>query len=174
MRVHPALVPDGELLASVEGVMNAVLVNGNAAGDTLYYGAGAGALPTASSVVADVIEFARGQRPYLPALVSDNEVRVLPIEEVTSEFYLRIPSLDKPGVFARVATILSEHDISIEAAIQKEQAVHTETQEAWVPIIILTGPVLESVMNDAIAEVQELPTVVGDICRIRVELLGDG
>jgi homoserine dehydrogenase len=173
MRVHPALIPDHELLASVEGVMNAVLVNGNAAGDTLYYGAGAGALPTASSVVADVIEFARGQQPYLPALVSDNEIRILPIEEVTSGFYLKIPSLDKPGVFARVATILSEHDISIEAAIQKEQAVHTETQEAWVPIIILTGPVLESVMNEAIAEVQQLPTTVGDICRIRVELLGD-
>ncbi|HEY5646684.1 MAG TPA: homoserine dehydrogenase [Pseudomonadales bacterium] len=173
MRVHPALVPEKELLASVEGVMNAVLVNGNAAGDTLYYGAGAGALPTASSVVADVIEIARGQRPYLPALVSDNAVRILPIDEVSSGYYLKIPSLDKPGVFARVATILSEHDISIEAAIQKEQAVHTETQEAWVPIIILTEPVLESVMNEAIARVQELPAVVGQICRIRVELLND-
>ncbi len=173
MRVHPALIPETELLASVDGVMNAVLVNGNAAGDTLYYGAGAGALPTASSVVADVIEFARGQKPYLPALVSDNEIRVLPIEEVTSGYYLKIPSLDKPGVFARVATILSEHDISIEAAIQKEQAVHTETQEAWVPIIILTEPVQESVMNAAIAEVQQLPAIVGEIRRIRVELLGD-
>jgi len=173
MRVHPTLIPDSQLLASVNGVMNAVLVNGNATGDTLYYGAGAGGLPTASSVMADLIDIARGHSPDLPAMRRGNEVRLQGIEEVITGFYLRIPSLDKPGVFARVATILSEADISIEAAIQKEQAIHTETQEAWVPIIILTPPVRESVMMKALEAVQEMPEVVGDIRRIRVEHLSD-
>ena len=173
MRVHPTLIPEDQLLASVDGVMNAVLVNGDAAGDTLYYGAGAGAGPTASSVVADLIDIARGQRPNLPGMIEDNTAHLVDIEEVTTGFYLKIPSLDKPGVFAQVATILSEREISIEAAIQKEQAIHTETSEAWVPIIILTQPVRERVMNDAIRAVQQLPEVVGQIGRIRVEHLGD-
>lgn len=173
MRVHPTLIPDSQLLASVNGVMNAVLVNGNAAGDTLYYGAGAGSLPTASSVLADLIDIARGNRPDIPEMLDANEIRLQGIDEVVTGFYLRIPSRDKPGVFAKVATILSELDISIEAAIQKEQAIHTETSEAWVPIIILTQPVRESVMNKAMAAVQQLPDVVGEIRRIRVEHLGD-
>ncbi len=173
MRVHPTLIPETQLLASVNGVMNAVLVNGNAAGDTLYYGAGAGALPTASSIVADLIDIARGHRPDVPEMLAANEVRLQGIEEVVTGFYLRIPSLDKPGVFARLATILSEHDISIEAAIQKEQAIHMETSEAWVPIVILTQPVRESVMIRALDAVQKLPEVVGGIRRMRVEHLSD-
>jgi homoserine dehydrogenase len=173
LRVHPTLIPETELLASVNGVMNAVLVNGNAAGDTLYYGAGAGARPTASAVVADLIDIARGHRPDLPGMAPRDAVEVVPMETVTTGFYLKIPSLDKPGVFARVATILSEHDISIEAAIQKEQAIHTETQDAWVPIIILTGPVREGVMVRALSAVQAMPAVVGPITRIRVEHLDD-
>jgi homoserine dehydrogenase len=173
MRVHPTLIPASQLLASVNGVMNAVLVNGNAAGDTLYYGAGAGALPTASSVVADLIDIARGHRPDLPVMLDADEVRLQDIEEAITGFYLRIPSLDKPGVFAKVATLLSEQNISIEAAIQKEQAVHDESEDAWVPIIILTQPVRESVMIQALAAVQELPEVVGEIRRIRVEHLGN-
>ena len=173
MRVHPTLIPDSQLLASVSGVMNAVVVNGNAAGDTLYYGAGAGALPTASAVMADLIDIARGHRPDLPVMLDANEVRLQGIEQAMSGFYLRIPSLDKPGVFARVATLLSERDISIEAAIQKEQAVHDESEAAWVPIIILTQPVRESVMIEALAAVQELPEVVGEIHRIRVEHLSE-
>jgi homoserine dehydrogenase len=148
-------------------------VNGNATGDTLYYGAGAGALPTASSVAADLIGIARGGRSDLPAMLSDNQLNVLKIQDVTTGYYLKIPSLDKPGVFARVATILSEREISIEAAIQKEQAIHTEMGDAWVPIIILTQPVRESVMNEALQAVQALPDVVGEIRRIRVEHLGD-
>ena len=173
MRVHPTLIPTSQLLASVNGVMNAVLVNGNAAGDTLYYGAGAGALPTASSVLADLIDIARGHRPDLPVMLDANEVRLQGIEEAITGFYLRIPSLDKPGVFAKVATLLSEQNISIEAAIQKEQAVHDESEEAWVPIIILTQPVQESVMIQALAAVQDLPEVVGEIHRIRVEHLSN-
>lgn len=174
MRVHPTLIPQEQLLASVNGVMNGVLVCGDATGDTLYYGAGAGALPTASSVVADLIDIARGRRPDLPSMLDGNQVHMQGIEEVTTGFYLRIPSLDKPGVFARVATILSELDISIEAAIQKEQAIHTDTQESWVPIIILTQPVRESVMERALTAVQEMPEVIGEIRRIRVEHLADG
>jgi homoserine dehydrogenase len=173
MRVHPTLIPERELLASVNGVMNAVLVNGNAAGDTLYYGAGAGGLPTASAVVADLIDLARGNGPDLPTVLDDNAIRIAGIEDVVTGYYLKIPSLDKPGVFAKVATILSERDISIEAAIQKEQAIHTETEQAWVPIIILTQPVPERVMNDAIEAVRRLPEVVGPIGRIRVEHLDD-
>ena len=111
---------------------------------------------------------------HLPILADANEVRLQGIEQATSGYYLRIPSLDKPGVFAKVATLLSERDISIEAAIQKEQAVHDESEAAWVPIIILTQPVRESVMIEALAAVQELPEVVGEIHRIRVEhLSGD-
>jgi homoserine dehydrogenase len=170
MRVHPTLIPDGQLLASVNGVMNAVLVSGSASGETLYYGPGAGGLPTASSVVADLIDIARGRPAELP-VTEDAGVRMRRIEEITTGYYLKIPSLDKPGVFARVATILSERDISIEAAIQKEQAIHTETGSAWVPIIILTEPVREAVMNEAIAEVQSMPEVIADIRRIRVEHL---
>ena len=152
--------------------MNAVLVNGNAAGETLYYGAGAGALPTASSVVGDLVDLARGYRPVPATARLDAAPRLLPMEEVTTGFYLKIPSLDRPGVFAKVATLLSEREISIEAAIQKEQAIHAESGPPWVPIIILTQPVREAVMIDAMAAVQELPEVVGTIRRIRVEHFG--
>ena len=169
LRVHPTLVPDQQLLASVNGVMNAVVVHGNASGDTLYYGAGAGALPTASAVVADLIDIARGQA-VAPRLYRQRDaVTVASIDDVETGFYLRIPSLDKPGVFAQVATILSQHDISIEAAIQKEQAVHLENQEPWVPIIILTEEIRESVVTQAIEAVQRLPQVVGKVRSMRVE-----
>ena len=172
LRVHPTLVPQQQLLASVNGVMNAILVNGNAAGDTLYYGAGAGALPTASAVVADLIDIARGLS-LLPVATSEGETRVLSIEDVECGYFLKIPSLDKPGVFAKVATILSDQKISIEAAIQKEQAIHAESQHAWVPIIILTQRVREGVMNQALEAVQQLPEVVGEITRLRVEQFVD-
>jgi homoserine dehydrogenase len=180
MRVHPTLVPETQLLANVNGVMNAVLVNGNAAGSTLYYGAGAGSLPTASAVVADLIEVARWSacRPDTAVAAAMVEpppaLPAVPIERCTSAFYLRIPSLDRPGVFARVATLLSERDISIESALQRAQAIHAESQQAWVPIVIVTQPVPERVMNDAVAAVQALPDVVGEVVRIRVEDFGNG
>lgn len=173
LRVHPTLVPEKQLLASVNGVMNAILVNGNAAGDTLYYGAGAGSLPTASAVVADLIDIARGAS-LPPVATAASDTRILSIEDVECGFFLKIPSLDKPGVFAKVATILSERKISIEAAIQKEQAIHTDSQDAWVPIIILTQRVREGVMNQALEAVQRLPEVVADITRLRVEHFLDG
>jgi len=173
LRVHPTLVPEKQLLASVNGVMNAILVNGNAAGDTLYYGAGAGSLPTASAVVADLIDIARGAS-LPPVALAASDTRILSIEDVECGFFLKIPSLDKPGVFAKVATILSERKISIEAAIQKEQAIHTDSQDAWVPIIILTQRVREGVMNQALEAIQRLPEVVADITRLRVEYFLDG
>lgn len=172
VRVHPTLVPNHRLLANVNGVMNAIVVHGHAAGDTLFYGAGAGDLPTASAVVADLIEIARGTalRPQRP---TGAELEVVPIVESASAYYLKIPSLDRPGVFARVATILSEHDISIESAVQRAAAIHSETQQAWVPIVIVTNRVPERAMNEALARVQALSGVVGEITRIRVEDLDD-
>jgi len=188
-RVHPTLVPEAHLLANVNGVMNAVLVHGDAAGDTLYYGAGAGGLPTASAVVADLVEIARAWPGGRPAAAADEPaaaaagsaeaagdglpapapiLAALPIAACTSAYYLRIPSLDRPGVFARVATLLSERDISIESALQLAQAVHSETGEAWVPIVIVTQPVEERVIDDALAAVQALAEIVGPVVRIRV------
>ncbi|MEZ5558335.1 MAG: homoserine dehydrogenase [Pseudomonadales bacterium] len=170
-RVHPALVPAGHMLASVDGVMNAVLIHSNAAGDTLYVGAGAGALPTASAVVADLIDVARDTAGP-PAPDPDVDQRMLGIEDIVSAYYLRIPALDRPGVFARVATVLSEYEISIEAAVQRAEAVHRDDGGPWVPIIIVTQDVPERVMNEALAAVQALPDVVGQIMRIRVADLG--
>lgn len=172
VRVHPTLIPEYRLLANVRGVMNAIVVHGDAAGDTLYYGAGAGGLPTASAVVADLIEIARG-KALLPERGDGDGLEVVPIIDSESAYYLRIPSLDRPGVFARVATILSEHNISIESAMQKAEAIHAETQQAWVPIVIITQRVAERTMNEALAAVQALSEVVGEITRIRVEDLDD-
>ena len=172
-RVHPTLVPKASMLASVGGAMNAVWMEGDAAGPTLHYGAGAGALPTASAVVADVIAIARGAAP--PHRTGGRPLVVLPMERITSACYLRIPSLDAPGVFAEVAAILGRQGISIEAAIQREQAVRAaDASGAWVPIVILTAPVAEGAMDAALALVQKMPEVVGKITRIRVEHLADG
>jgi homoserine dehydrogenase len=168
MRVHPTLVPDTHLLAHVDGVMNAVLIHGDAAGDTLFYGAGAGELPTASSVVADLIDLARGTA-LPPAANRSVDLAVLPIQQSVTAHYLRIPSLDRPGAFARVATLLSEYDISIEAAIQRAKAIHTESKEHWVPIVIVTQPVIERQVTEAVTALQALPDVVGEVVRIRVE-----
>ena len=167
-RVHPTLVPESSLLAGVSGVMNAVWIDGEGIGPTLYYGAGAGAMPTASAVAADLIAIAHGDAPA--CCTGAKQQPVLPIERVVSAFYLRIPSRDAPGVFAEVAAILGRHGISIEGAIQRPGAVRSGAGGAsWVPIVILTAPVAEGAMAAALQQVQELPEVVGDIARIRVE-----
>jgi homoserine dehydrogenase len=172
LRVHPTLIPQQQLLASVDGVMNAVMFNSDAAGDTLYYGAGAGAGPTASAVVADLIDIAAGGAQRGVVAGQSPTVDVIPVEQTQSGFYLNIPSLDQPGVFARAATILSDHGISIDAVIQKEHPAQPDTEHAWVPIVILTHPVSEGVMNDAMAQLQAMPEVVDTIKRIRVEHFG--
>ena len=164
-RVHPALVPDSELLAKVSGVMNAVMVHGDAVGSTLHTGPGAGGMPTASAVVADLVELARGTLA-IPA-PAQAEPPSLGLAGVVCPHYLKIPAIDQPGVFAEVADVLSRHRISIEAVIQRPQAIRSG-EEPWVPIIILTDEVAETEVELAVAELGNLAGVSGSIARIRV------
>ena len=175
LRVHPTLIPAKRLIANVEGVMNAILVKGDAVGATLYYGAGAGAEPTASAVVADLVDVTRmhtadpGNRvPHLafqPDALSDTPI--LPMDEVRSGYYLRLNALDRPGVLAEVTRILANLEISIEAIIQKEP----REGESSVDIIMLIHRTLEKNINRAIVEIEALSTIPGPITRIRVEEL---
>ncbi len=175
LRVHPTLIPYRRLIANVDGVMNAIVVTGDAVGPTLYYGAGAGAEPTASAVVADLVDVVR-------ALTSDPENRVphlafqpdalsdfpiLPMEEVETAYYLRMQATDRPGVLADVTRILADHSISIEAILQKEPVDGMSS----VSVIILTQRVLERQMNQAVARIQALDTISGEVTRIRLEHL---
>ncbi|MCF1183517.1 homoserine dehydrogenase [Marichromatium gracile] len=175
LRVHPTLIPERRLLANVDGVMNAVLVKGDAVGPTLYYGAGAGALPTASAVVADLVDVVRtlttdpsNRVPHLafqPDELADTPV--LEMEAVETAYYLRLSALDQPGVMARIASILGEHGISIEAIKQQEPG----EGETHVPLVMLTHRVLERQMNAALDQIEALDSVQGEIIRIRVEML---
>ncbi|MBU6953743.1 MULTISPECIES: homoserine dehydrogenase [unclassified Hahella] len=173
LRVHPTLVPETQLIAKVDGVMNAVMVDGDAVGPTLYYGAGAGAEATASAVVADLVDIARASRQGVavgvPSLGHNpehlNDLEVVPVEEVVSAYYLRILVQDHPGVLANVAQILSEHSINIESIVQKESEQH----DGLIPMIMLTHRVQEMNMNHALAVIEALPDVVGKVTRIRVE-----
>jgi len=176
LRVHPTLIPARRLIANVDGVMNAVLVKGDAVGPTLYYGAGAGAEPTASAVVADVIDVVRAlttdpenRVPHL-AFQADSlaDIPVLSSESFKTAYYLRLTAEDKPGVLADVTKILADHHISIEAIIQKEPQLN----KTAVPIILLTQITLEKEMNAAIAKIEALKTVTGKVNRIRLETLG--
>lgn len=175
LRVHPTLIPDRRLIANVDGVMNAVLVNADAVGPTLYYGAGAGAEPTASAVVADLVDVARtltvdseNRVPHLafqPDALSD--VAILPMEEVETAYYLRLCARDQPGVMAEVTRILGDAGISIEAIIQKEPA----EGQTLVPVILLTRAIREGLMNNAIKEIEALDTIEDSVTRIRLEHL---
>ncbi len=176
LRVHPTLIPKRRLIANVDGVMNAILVCGDAVGPTLYYGAGAGAEPTASAVVADLVDVVRAMTsdpekrvPHL-AFQADAiaDIPVLPVEQIKTAYYLRLTAEDKPGVLADVTRILATHNISIEALIQKEPP----QGETSVPIILLTQQTLEKEMNAAIAAIEALATVSGKVARIRLETLG--
>jgi homoserine dehydrogenase len=175
LRVHPTLIPEKRLIANVNGVMNAVLVNGDAVGPTLYYGAGAGSLPTASAVVADVIDVARAlttdptnRVPHLafqPGELSDTPV--LSMDDVETAYYLRMTVEDKAGVLAAIAGILSEAGISIDAMQQKEPG----DADDYVPLVMLTHSVREAAMNTAITKIEGLGAVRGSVTRIRVEQL---
>jgi len=175
MRVHPTLIPARRLIANVDGVMNAVLVKGDAVGHTLYYGAGAGSFPTASAVVADLVDVTRAlttdpenRVPHLafqPHALADT--KVLAMEEIVTAYYLRLTALDRPGVLALVTKILGDRDISIEAIIQKEP----DEEAKYVPIIILTQRIQERNMNEAIAVIEKLDVIKGRVSRIRVETL---
>ena len=179
MRVHPTLIPEKRLIANVDGVMNAVLVKGDAVGPTLYYGAGAGADATASAVVADIVDVVRmltsdpeNRVPHL-AFQADalSNVPILSMEEVTTAYYLKMQALDKPGVLADVTNILGKRDISIEAMIQKEPAGNVSEEERTATIIMLTGNVIEGAMNQAIQDIEDLNTIVDSVTRIRMEQL---
>ena len=175
LRVHPTLLPERQLLANVDGVMNAVMVMGDAVGPTLYYGAGAGAEPTASAVVADLVDVVRefnlepeSRVPYLAFQATAlSDVPVLPMESVETAYYLRLEVLDQPGVLADITRILSENGISIEAILQKEPAPGAE----HVPVILLTHRVFERNMNRAQEQMEALDAVQGRIIRIRQEQL---
>ena len=175
LRVHPTLIPTKRLIANVEGAMNAVLVQADAVGATLYYGKGAGAEPTASAVIADLVDITRlhtadpeHRVPHLafqPDQVQD--IAVLPIDEVETSYYLRMRVEDKPGVLADITRILADSEISIDAMIQKEPA----EGEAQTDIIMLTHLTVEKNANAAIARIESLPVVQGKVKRIRLENL---
>ncbi|WP_020209068.1 homoserine dehydrogenase [Gilvimarinus chinensis] len=175
LRVHPTLIPERRQLANVDGVMNAIMVKGDAVGPTMYYGAGAGAEPTASSVIADIVDVARTltadpehRVPYLGFQQSSlSDRNILPIDEVETAYYLRMSALDKPGVLSQVATILSDSGISIEALIQKE----ADEDEEIVPLILLTNRAVEKHLATAISKIEALSSITGPITRIRLEPL---
>ena len=179
LRVHPSLVPAKRLIANVEGAMNAVMVHGDAVGTTLFYGKGAGSEPTASAVIADLVDIARlhsadaGQRvPHLafqPDSMSD--IPVLPISEVVTAYYLRLKVADQAGVLAKVTGILAEASISIDAMLQREADEVGGEGSTQTDLIILTHDCVESSMNAALAQMQMLPTVLAPIVRIRKEEL---
>ncbi len=175
LRVHPTLIPTKRLIANVEGVMNAVLVKGDAVGATLYYGAGAGAEPTASAVIADLVDVTRmhtsdpeNRVPHL-AFQSDrlSDVPFLPMGEVETSYYLRMRVLDKPGVLADITRILADREISIDAMIQKEPSEGEDQTD----IILLTHTCIEKQVVAAIAAIEGLATVNGKVVRIRLEEL---
>jgi len=175
LRVHPTLIPHRRLIANVDGVMNAVLVKGDAVGPTLYYGAGAGAEPTASAVVADIVDIARvltadpnHRVPHLafqPSHLSDTPV--LTMDDVETAYYLRLSAQDKPGVIAKIAGILGDLGISIEAIQQKEPVEGEPTAN----LIMLTQPVLEKSMRQAISDIEAMDSIEGKVVMIRVEYL---
>ncbi|OGU20960.1 MAG: homoserine dehydrogenase [Hydrogenophilales bacterium RIFOXYD1_FULL_62_11] len=175
LRVHPTLIPERRLIANVDGAMNAVLVKGDAVGPTLYYGAGAGAEPTASAVVADLVDVTRlhtadphHRVPHLafqPDQLSDTPI--LPMDEVRTAYYLRLRAFDRPGVLADITRILADSNISIDAMVQKEPA----EGEVQVNIILLTHITVEKNINAAIAKIEALDTVAGQVMRIRLEEL---
>lgn len=183
LRVHPSLVPSKRLIANVEGAMNAVVVNGDAVGTTLYYGKGAGSEPTASAVIADLVDIARLHGADLahsvPPLAfqsstlgaAGKELPVLPMAEVVTSYYLRIRVADEAGVLAKITTLLANAGISIDAVLQREADEVGGEGSTQTDLIILTHDTREGDMDKALAEIQGLPTVLAPITRIRKEEL---
>ena len=175
IRVHPTLVPKACLIAGVDDVLNAVMVNADAVGTTLFYGPGAGAAPTASSVVADIIDVARtmdsSPDSWVPALgVKTDAVEprvILDIQDIETSFYMRFSALDKPGVLSDITKIMADAGISIEAIVQKEQPA----TEEYVDVIILTNVTYEKSLDAAVENIEQLETVRGSVSFIRVEHL---
>jgi homoserine dehydrogenase len=176
LRVHPTLIPSKRLIANVEGAMNAVVVQGDAVGATLYYGKGAGAEPTASAVIADLVDVTRmhtadplNRVPHLafqPNAISD--LKILSMDEVQTSYYLRLRVQDKPGVLADITRILADEQISIDAVIQKEP----EEGEEQTDLIMLTHLTREKRINAAIVKIEALGVVAGKVTKLRLEELG--
>ncbi len=175
IRVHPTLVPKSCLIAGVDDVLNAVMVNADAVGTTLFYGPGAGAEPTASSVVADIIDVARTMNSspdsWVPALGVKTDAleprQILDIQDIETSFYMRFSALDKPGVLSTITTIMADAGISIEAIVQKEQPA----TEEYVDVIILTNVTYEKSLDAAVENIEQLETVRGKVSFIRLEHL---
>ena len=170
VRVHPTLIPEDHLLASVGGVFNAVYIVGDATGSLMFYGRGAGQLPTASAVVSDVVEIAQNilyQRPsrpsHIPAIAGEG-LKIRPMDEVRTRYYLRVMAVDKPGVLSKVSGILGSHDISIASVIQKGRHAR-----ASVPVVMMTHEAVEGAMRRALAEIDALDVVSGRTVCLRVE-----
>ncbi len=172
-RVHPTLIPRSSMLANVDGAMNAIAITGDAVGPTLYYGAGAGELPTASAVVADLMELAReiqrGQSDRVPPLSTPHdelEARAfVPLRELHSRVYLRFEALDRPGVLGKITGALGQHGVGIESITQRETGAPGES----VPVVVWTHPVREAAVQDALAEIDALGEVTAPTCLIRIE-----
>ncbi len=179
LRVHPSLVPTQRLIANVEGAMNAVMVQGDAVGTTLYYGKGAGSEPTASAVIADLVDITRlhtadplNRVPHLafqPDAMSSAEI--LPISDVVTSYYLRLRVADEAGVLAKLTGLLAEANISIDAVLQREADQVSQAGENQTDVIILTHETREGTMNEVLAQMQALPTVMAPITKIRKEEL---
>lgn len=179
LRVHPSLVPAQRLIANVEGAMNAVMVQGDAVGTTLYYGKGAGSEPTASAVIADLVDITRlhtadplNRVPHLafqPDAMSN--LKILPMTEVVTSYYLRLRVADEAGVLAKLTGLLAEANISIDAVLQREADQVSQAGENQTDVIILTHDTVEGKMNAVLAQMQALPTVMAPITKIRKEEL---
>jgi homoserine dehydrogenase len=179
LRVHPSLVPTQRLIANVEGAMNAVMVQGDAVGTTLYYGKGAGSEPTASAVIADLVDITRlhtadplNRVPHL-AFQPDamSSAKILPISDVVTSYYLRLRVADEAGVLAKLTGLLAEANISIDAVLQREADQVSQAGENQTDVIILTHETREGTMNAVLAQMQALPTVMAPITKIRKEEL---
>jgi len=174
LRVHPTLIPKSQLIANVDGVMNAVLVHSDAVGPTLYYGAGAGSGATASAVVADIIDVVRllsaapeHSVPYLAFQANElSDLPVLPPEQIVTAYYLRLQAEDTPGGMADVTRILADHGVSLKSILQKKADSASAAE-----VILMTHRVQEADMNAAIAQINGLSSILADVCRMRVEAL---
>ena len=179
LRVHPSLVPTQRLIANVEGAMNAVMVQGDAVGTTLYYGKGAGSEPTASAVIADLVDITRlhtadplNRVPHL-AFQPDamSSLKIMPMTDIVTSYYLRLRVADEAGVLAKLTGLLAEANISIDAVLQREADQVSQAGENQTDVIILTHDTREGNMNDVLAQMQALPTVMAPITKIRKEEL---
>jgi len=169
IRVHPSLVPMDSMLGSVSGVFNAVLVNGDMTGDTLYYGRGAGADPTASTVLGDVLDVVRnlesGAAHRIPAIPeSGDAIQLRPMPEITTRYYLRLCLKDEPGVLSMITHILGRHQISLASALQKEAP-----EDNHVPVVFMTHAAKEAEVNAALEEIAALECVAREPVRLRIE-----